>query len=123
MNFPVFFENSKVPVYLSYLSPIEIGAITLGPFVFSRHEIGPVTRNHEAIHWQQYKETAIVGFVLLYAIFYMIGLFKYRSGTLAYYNILFEREAYANDVDLNYLSNRKAWSWLRYSGEKYEYNP
>ena len=118
MKFPIFIENSKVPVFLSKLSPIEIGAITLGPFVFSRYEIGPVTRNHEAIHWQQYKETLIIGFLLLYAIFYIIGLVKYRSGELAYYNIPFEREAYQNDQDFGYIFNRSRWAWVDYIGKK-----
>ena len=111
MMLPVFVENSKVPVYLSYVSPITISAITLGPFVFSRGEINPVTRNHETIHWEQYKETAIIGFVLLYALFYIIGLVKYRSGSLAYYNIPFEIEAYQNENDFGYTFHRKRWSW------------
>ena len=30
---PLFIENSKIPVWLSYIAPIDIGAITLGPIV------------------------------------------------------------------------------------------
>ena len=116
MKFPVFIENSRVPAVLSFFSPIEIGAITLGPFVFSCGEIDPVMRNHEAIHWEQYKETFVVGFLLLYAFFYIIGLIRYRSGAAAYYNILFEREAYQNDHDFGYIFRRKRWSWLNYRG-------
>lgn len=114
MNFPVFFENSRVPVWLSMISPINIGAITLGPFVFSREEIDTITRNHETIHWEQYKETLIIGFLLLYAFFYIIGLMKYRDGKLAYYNIPFEREAYQNDENLGYTFHRKRWAWFSY---------
>ncbi len=114
MKFPVFFENSKVPAYLSYLSPITINAITLGPLVFSAGEIEPVTRNHETIHWKQYKETLILGFLLLYAVFYVVGLIKYRSGKLAYYNIPFEREAYQNDEDFGYIFRRPCWAWVKY---------
>ena len=47
---PWFYENSKVPVVLSRLTPIEIGAITIGPFVFSRDEIDTQTKTHETIH-------------------------------------------------------------------------
>ena len=36
---PWFIENSKIPVWLSYVAPIDIGAITLGPIVISRHEM------------------------------------------------------------------------------------
>ena len=117
MKFPVFIENSKLPVVLSKLAPIEIGAITLGPFIFSRGKMSVRTRNHEAIHWEQYKETLVVGFLLLYAIFYIIGLVKYRSGDLAYYNIPFEREAYENDDNLGYIFHRKRWSWINYLRE------
>ena len=116
--FPKFIENSKVPVVLSKISPIEINAITLGPFIFSRGEMSIQTRNHEAIHWEQYKETLILGFLFLYAVFYIFGLLKYRSGEMAYYNIPFEREAYDNDSDLGYIFQRKPWSWARQE-EKY----
>ena len=115
MTFPVFIENSKAPVVLSKVSPIEIGAITLGPLVFSREEVSPRTRNHESIHWEQYKETLVIGFLLLYVIFYIFGLVKYRSGDAAYYNIPFEREAYDNDSDFGYiLDRRRFWAWARY---------
>ena len=36
----------------------------------------------------------------------------YRDTKLAYKNISFEREAYQNQNDLDYLSNRKHYSWL-----------
>ena len=76
---PWFFENSKVPVILSKLAPIEIGAITIGPLVYSRGEMSEVTKNHETIHWQQYIETGIIGFVILYYLFYFYFLGFLRS--------------------------------------------
>ena len=33
---PIFIENSKIPVWLSYLAPLNIGAITIFFLVFSR---------------------------------------------------------------------------------------
>ena len=51
---PWFIENSKIPVWLSYIAPIDIGAITLGPIVISRHEMSEATKRHETIHYQQY---------------------------------------------------------------------
>ena len=33
---PKYIENSKVPVWLSYFAPIDIWAISLGPFVWCR---------------------------------------------------------------------------------------
>ena len=111
MNFPVFFEDSKVPIILSKVSPIEIGAITLGPFVFSRGEISERTRNHESIHWEQYKECLIVGFLFLYLFFWLRNLLNGYDGKGAYYNIPFEREAYDNQHDSEYLLYRKRFAW------------
>ena len=39
MPLPIIIENSKVPVWLSKVSPIEIGAISLGIAVFARGEL------------------------------------------------------------------------------------
>lgn len=113
---PWFFENSKVPVFLSHFTPITIGAITIGPLVFSRGEMSEVTKNHETIHWQQYIETGIIGFIFLYYLFYAINFLRYRDGELAYYMIPFEKEAYDNDKNLDYLETRKRYSWIN-SGE------
>ena len=115
MKLPIFFENSKVPVVLSKVSPIEIGAITLGPFVFSRGEISDQTKNHESIHWEQYKECLIVGFLVLYGISYLINIFKGRGGPWAYRNIWFEKEAYDNDENLDYIKSRRWFAWARRS--------
>ena len=109
---PWFFENSKVPVFLSYFTPITIGAITIGPLVFSRGEMSDVTKNHETIHWQQYIETGIIAFIFLYYLFYAINFLRYRDGELAYYMIPFEKEAYDNDNNLDYLKTRKRYSWI-----------
>ena len=110
---PWFFENSKVPVVLSKLAPIEIGAITIGPLVFSRGEMSDITKNHESIHWQQYIETGILGFIILYYTFYLMNYIRYRDGKIAYYMIPFEKEAYDNDENLEYLENRERWTWWK----------
>ncbi len=108
------FENSKVPVWLSKVSPIEIGAISLGLLVFSRGEMSPETKNHETIHYKQWLELLFIGFLILYPLFWVINLLRYRSGDLAYYDIPFEREAYDNDQNLNYLNERKPYAWIHY---------
>ena len=113
--FPLFFENSKIPVWLSSIPfvPIEINAITLGPFVFSRGIISETTKRHEAIHWAQYKECLILPFLLLYGAFYIINLCKGIKGSMAYYKIPFEKEAYQHQADPNYLENRRLFEWAR----------
>ncbi|MGK0254765.1 MAG: hypothetical protein ACI9OE_002275, partial [Mariniflexile sp.] len=39
---------------------------------------------------------------------------QYKKWHLAYRNISFEREAYANEMYLDYLKQRKFWSFLKY---------
>ena len=110
---PLFFENSKVPVILSKVSPIEIGAITLGPFIFSRGEMSDRTKNHECIHWEQYKECLVIGFLVLYGLSYVINFCKGMKGPDAYRSIWFEKEAYDNDHDFEYIKKRKLFGWVR----------
>ena len=114
MKLPIFFENSKVPIILSYVSPIEIGAITVGPFIFIRGTASEVLRNHERIHWEQYKELYIIGFLFLYVYYWLQGYLISRDGKAAYYSIPFEREAYANDQNLKYLESREKKAWSKY---------
>ena len=111
---PLFFENSKIPVWLSYLAPINIGAITLFFLVFSRGEMNEETKRHETIHFQQMLETLVLPFLILYGWDYVRGYFKYcRDGRAAYFSIRAEQEAYANDHDEDYLRNRPRFSWIR----------
>jgi len=94
---------------LSYLAPIEIEAITLGPIVISRNQISEVTKNHEAIHFQQYLETLFLGFLLVYL---WDGLIK--DGRKAYFSIRAEQEAYRHQQNLTYLHTaRRRWAWLK----------
>ena len=106
------FENSWLPAFLSRFAPIKIGAITLFPFVFSRGEMSEKTKRHETIHFQQYLETAVVGFLVLYLWDYVISLLGGLRGPEAYRNIRAEIEAWDNDDDKDYLENRKRWSWI-----------
>ena len=61
---PIFIENSKIPVWLSYLAPLNIGAITIFFLVFSRDEMNDITKRHETIHFQQTLETGVIGMIL-----------------------------------------------------------
>ena len=108
---PLFFENSLIPTILSKFAPIEIGAITIGPLVFSRGEMSDVTKNHETIHWQQYIELGVIGFPILYLLYWIVNLVKYRDGKYAYAMIPFELEAYENDQNMDYLETRKRYVW------------
>ena len=67
--------------------------------------------NHERIHTRQMLEMLIVGFYLWYVIEWLIRLTKKGN---AYRSISFEREAYANEGNLNYLQQRKLYCWIKY---------
>ena len=111
---PRVFENSRLPIWLSKVAPIEIGAISLVGFIFCRGEISKTQLRHETIHFHQQIELLFFGFFLLYALFWMIGLFRFRSGELAYRENPFEREAYSNERKYTYLKKRPLWSWTNY---------
>jgi len=113
---PIFVENSKVPVFLSRFAPIEINAITLFFLVFSKGEISEETRRHETIHFQQYLETFVVGFLLIYIFEYLYSALIKKKGFSrdSYLAIRFEQEAWTQDKDVDYLKTRKRFSWLNY---------
>lgn len=86
------------------------------PFILFKkatYKSDPVLVNHEKIHHQQQLELLIVPFYLLYSLHYLFNLAKYKNHLQAYFNIVFEREAYQNECDLNYLKNRKTFAWIR----------
>ena len=114
---PYFIEDSKVPVVLSKVAPLKIGAISFGWWVWSRNEkIGVITRRHETIHFQQQLELGFLIQWILYGLFWLIGLFVYKfDGNKAYRENPFEREAYANERKPTYLpKTRKRYAWVNY---------
>ena len=111
---PFFINNSRIPIWLSKLAPIEIWALSFFIFVWCRGEMSEITKRHETIHFQQQVELLFVGQWLLYGIFYLIGLVKHRSGEKAYRSNPFEIEAYKNDRVENYLQNRKRYCWIKH---------
>lgn len=113
---PFFFENSKVPVWLSKLAPIEINAITLGPFVFSRSVLSEKTKRHETIHYQQYIELLFIGFLLIYIYDFLYAAIIKRKGFTrdSYLAIRFEQEAWQCDDYEDYLETRTRFAWRKY---------
>ena len=116
MKFPIFIENSKIPVWLSKVSPININAITLGPIVLSRATLSERVKRHETIHFMQYKELFFIGFLLIYLFDYLYAAIIKRKGFSreSYLSIRFEQEAYDNDHDIDYLKRRKKFRWKDY---------
>lgn len=67
--------------------------------------------NHEAIHTAQMKEMMYILFYWWYLVEWILRLFGKGN---AYRRISFEREAYDNQHNMNYLSVRKKYSWTEY---------
>ena len=109
---PIFIEKSKIPKLLSYLSPINIYAIALFPFVFCRDIITERVRNHETIHFQQQIETLVLPFYIIYLYDWLKSKIRGLSGIEAYYAIRAEKEAHLNEHNFKYLKERKRWHWL-----------
>ena len=111
---PIMFENSRIPVWLSKVAPIDILAISFGIFVWCREELSEETRRHETIHFQQQLELLFVGQWILYFLSYAHGWLKYRNGAVAYREIIFEKEAFDFDKMEGYLEARPRYAWVKY---------
>ena len=109
---PIIIKNSRLPKLLSWF--MDVGGITLFPFVFIKGEGNERVIRHESIHIAQYAETLVLGFLFLYVIDFVHAFIKYKNYDDAYRSIRFEREAYANDHDENYLEMRQKFAWLKY---------
>lgn len=109
-------------VYNNLIPPKGFKALTLWPFIFIRRKSNSRfterKERHERIHGEQQKEMLIVFMLLWYAVEWIVRLVQYRDRLEAYYNISFEREAYANQYDPDYLSKRKRYAWTHYLKEK-----
>lgn len=96
------------------LPPKGFKCINLFGVLFCRKILNKIDINHETIHTKQMQEMLYIFFYLQYVLEYLIRLIIYRNTKLAYRNISFEREAYQNQYNLDYLNNRKHYSWLKY---------
>lgn len=91
--------------------------ITLWPFVIlkeRRLKMDEVFMNHERIHLRQQAEMLIVFFYVWYGIEFLLKWMRFKNKKAAYYAISFEREAYKNEKDLNYIKKRPFWGFISY---------
>ena len=103
--------------FIKYFTPKYIGGITLFPFIIVANNTikeNKIFINHEKIHIRQQAELIIVFFYTWYILEFIIRLIKYKKFYKAYENISFEREAYVNEKNIEYLKNRNFWSFLKY---------
>ncbi len=106
-----------IVIVFKYLTPKWVRGITLFPFIVLSEKLDrndAVLLNHEKIHIRQQLEMLVLPFFVIYITEFLIGYFKYKNWHLAYKNISFEKEAYANEKDLCYLKQRSFWRFLKY---------
>ena len=104
-------------VVLSHLFRKNFIGITLFPFIFLRDPKLTENKtliNHETIHIIQQVELLVIPFYIWYLTEYLFRLIQYKNQHKAYRNISFEREAYANEKNPNYLKERKFYNFLKY---------
>lgn len=134
----VFYESPAAKVLLCLSS---CNTITLGPFVCSKlkeSEMGQWVRNHECTHARQWIELTVAFgaliwllmlvfnisvcwlilsvfvFYLWYGIEWLAKLLILKDAKKAYKAVSFEREAYDNEYDVNYLENSLYFAWIKY---------
>jgi hypothetical protein len=95
-----------------YVIPKKSGILgmSIWPFILlNRRYMGKTVPaeliNHERIHLRQQIELLVLPFYLIYLIEYT---FK------GYLSISFEKEAYGNEFNPEYLNGRKFWAFLKY---------
>lgn len=91
--------------------------LSLWPFIFLKNNAlknDTVLINHEKIHLKQQQELLIVPFYLLYFTEWLFRTIWYLNSYRAYQNISFEREAYANEGNPDYLLQRKTFGFIKY---------
>lgn len=100
-----------------YLIPKGYRGLTAFPFVFVKYRVDKenlIFINHEKIHLRQQLELLLVPFFIWYFLEYLVRLIQHRNADLAYRNISFEREAYSNEANLEYLKHRSFFRFLNY---------
>lgn len=87
-------------------------AMVVWPFVFVKDDVSDKVINHERIHARQQIEMLVIFFFMWYVVEWLIR--KIFGNGIAYRNISFEREAYLNQLNSDYLQHRKFFSWTKY---------
>lgn len=104
-------------IVFKYLTPRGFRGLAFYPFVFILNKSDRLNKafiNHEKIHLRQQLELFILPFYVWYLLEYLFRLVQYKDRKKAYFNISFEREAYANEKNLHYLEQRSFWNFLKF---------
>ena len=83
-------------------------------FVRKNAVLSPQLINHEEIHIAQMREMLYIFFYIWYVLEWLIRLICYWNNDLAYHNVGFEKEAFIQQGDTDYLKSRKLFAWISY---------
>ncbi len=104
-------------IVTKYFIPKGYRGMAVFPFVimkFSGDKKNKVFLNHERIHLRQQLELLIFPFFVWYLLEFVLRFIQYKNFDLAYRNISFEREAYTNEKDFDYLKRKSFWRFLKF---------
>ena len=110
-------------LYSKHFPPGNFGAINLFGIIIARKDYGRLTDaeiNHECIHTRQMAEMLVIFFYISYLIEWIVRLIQYRNMFDAYVNISYEREAYSNMYNIEYLKKRRPFTFKNYYKKRYE---
>lgn len=134
----VYCNNLLAKLLLAFSS---CHTITIGPFVLSKRPEEKITqkvRNRECTHARQWVEMAVatgtviwilllcfdlsawwlvlagLAFYLWYGVEWLVMAVRLKDAGRAYKVVSFEREAYANEDDPNYIENSNYFAWVKY---------
>ena len=91
-------------------------AIALFPILITslpKKEVSPELINHENIHFKQQLECLLIGFYFIYIGEFLFYMLRFKNWDRAYKYISFEKEAYENETNLDYLRTRKSFAQWR----------
>ena len=89
-------------------------AITLFPFIFFNGQpLAEREIRHETIHLWQQAVLLVAPFYVLYFLFWIVNLLRFRNLDRAYREIPFERSAYRLENQANLTWKAKAFDWLK----------
>ena len=116
---PFMFEDSKFIEWKGKVAEKtgiglpNVWAFSFFIFVWCRGKIDDRVRRHETIHFQQQLECLFVGQWILYLLSYLKNRITMNNSD-AYYNNIFELEAYEFDSKEDYLETRPRYAWIKY---------
>ena len=100
-------------VHTRHFPPKRFYAITLFPFVFYNGDaMTERDIRHETVHLWQQAVLLVLPFYILYFVFWMINMARFRDSHRAYREIPFERSAYRLESIPNLPILTMAFDWL-----------